>query len=91
MTEISAVQTMVEIAISLDIPRVVIESDSLKVTRLLSSHDVCSHPYSDLAQYIYQLQLEHGAMAFQHTLKKENSIVDLLCSHWVPLSLWRIS
>lgn len=68
-------QTVVEIAISFNVPQVIIESDSLEVIRLLSSPEVESHPYGDMASCMSSTE-EHVAMKFQHTFREVNSFAD---------------
>lgn len=78
MAELSAVQTAVELIMRLDIPRIVIETDSLEVVRFLSSPLKGNHQFSDMVHSIKQMQEAHGAMVFNHTFKECNSLTDYL-------------
>lgn len=61
-----AVLNIVEMVTSLEIPRVVIESDSTEVVQFLNTSFDDSHQLVDLAQYICHLLEFHRLMRFQH-------------------------
>lgn len=85
LTELMAVKTAVEAAMSLDLARVIVESDSLEVVDFLHSTDLGSHRYSQIALDILHLQREHGALVFQYALRECNSIVDYIAKFGLSL------
>lgn len=78
LSELLAVRYDVELVLGLDLPSVIVESDSLEVIQLLSSPDLAGPRYEHLAVNILQLQTAHDNMVFQHTPREANSLADYL-------------
>lgn len=78
LTELMAVKLVVEAAMGQDLPRLIVETDSMDVVNLLNSQDVSVHHYAQIAMEIHHLQRAHGALVFQHTSPESNSLADYL-------------
>ncbi|XP_057444772.1 uncharacterized protein LOC130737018 [Lotus japonicus] len=85
LTELMAVKAAVEAAMSLDLSRVIVESDSLDVINLLHEPVSTSHRYGHVVSSILHLQREHESLVFQYTPRECNSVADFIAK--VGLSL----
>lgn len=75
---LKTVKLAVQAVMSLDLPRVIVETDSLGVVDLLNATDLPSHRYVEHAQAILDLQREHGSLMFQHVPREGNCLADYL-------------
>lgn len=85
LVELFAVQTAMDLVISLDFPQVIIESDSQEVVDMLNNQDTSSHQNGQIAQSILQLKSVHGTIVIRHAPRGSNCLVDYLAK--VGLSL----
>lgn len=69
----------------LDLPRVIVECDSLEVVNLFADNEVSSHQYSQINMGIIQLQTDHGNLVIRHVPREANSLADYIAK--VGLSL----
>lgn len=78
LAELLAVQTAVELVMSLDIPHIIVENDSLEVINCLEDGHTHGHQYAHIVQGILTLKAAHGSMLFQHTNREANLVADYL-------------
>lgn len=71
---------------SLEVAKVVIESDSLEVIQFINAPLDVSDQIMDLAQYICHLKEDHGLMQFQYVHCETNKLADYLAlvATWFP-------
>lgn len=78
LTELVAVRTGVELAMSLDLANVIIETDSMEVVEVLLNSEGVTHRYEQVILDILRLQSAHGSLLFQHAPRTANSLADYL-------------
>lgn len=78
LVELTAVATAVELVMGLDLPHVVVESDSMEVVQGLTDPHAPSHLYAEIIQGVIRSRDAHGSMRFQHVYREGNALADYL-------------
>lgn len=95
LVEPMAVVTAMEMIMGLDLPRVILESDSMEVVSLIEGGEARGHQYEHILCGILRMCDAHSSLVFQHTLREANTLADFVAktglslpfgTHWFEAS-----
>lgn len=78
VVELLAIKYALDLIISLELPQIIIESDSLEVVQFLNDGVFSDHQFEQTAREILQLMHTHDAVSVAHSPRETNGLADYL-------------